>query len=160
MQLAFPASELSGQKPSFLLFKGLRIALAQASEDVAVLQGSGGGSGAIYDKTVASVPKPYVEMGNQLGVLFNKNDAPSGMEISDGAVTFSDGVDVPSTTKGNPSRGLRVEKVYELPGTKLVRVDVSRGRSPINIWGSDIVNPLAIGMLKLPHDRNPPHFFS
>ena len=135
LQLAFPASELSGQTPSFLLFKGLRIPLGTASSELAVLQGAGGGNAAIYDKTVASVPKPYVDMGSQLGVLFNKNDAPSGMEISDGAVTFSDGVDVPSTTKGNPSRGLRVEKVYELPGTKLVRVDVSRGRSPINIWG-------------------------
>ena len=135
LQLAFPASNLGGQTPSFLLFKGLRVPLGPASDDLAVLQGSGGSDAAVYDKTAPLIPPPYVEMGVQLGVLFNKNDAPTGMEISDGAVTFSDGVDVSSTTKGNPSRGLRVERIYELPGTKLVRVDVSRGKSPIDIWG-------------------------
>ena len=108
--------------------------LGPVSSDVAVLQDAGGGNAAIYDKTVASVPKPYVEMGNQLGVLFNKNDAPSGMEISKGAITFSDGVDVKANS-GRTNRSLRVERLYEIPGTKLVRVDVSRGISPIDIWG-------------------------
>ncbi|RPG19380.1 MAG: CvpA family protein [Phycisphaera sp. TMED9] len=135
LQLAFPAGKLEGQTPSFLLFKGLRVPLGPASDDVAVLGSGGNGGGAIYDKNAPFVPAPYVETGTQLGVLFNKNDAPSGMEISDGAVTFADGVDVPSYTQGNPSRSLRVERVYELPGTKVVRVDVSRGKSPIDIWG-------------------------
>jgi hypothetical protein len=74
-------------------------------------------------------------MGSQLGVIFNKNDAPSGMETDSGAITLADGVDIPAFTKGNPNKSLRVERIYELPGTKLVRVDVSRGRSPIDIWG-------------------------
>ncbi len=134
LQLAFPAAKLDGQTPSFLLFKGLRLPLGPVSDDVAVL-GSGESGGVLYDKTAPLVPAPYVETGTQLGVLFNKNDAPTGMEISDGAVTFADGVDVPSYTQGNPSRSLRVERVYELPGTKVVRVDVSRGKSPIDIWG-------------------------
>ena len=135
LQLAFPVSELGGQAPSFLLFKGLRIPLGPVSTDVAVLESSGGSKETTYDKNATFIPAPYVQTGNQLGVLFNKNDAPSGMEISKGAITFSDGVDVPSVTKGNPSRGLRVERLFELPGTKLVRVDVSRGTSPIDIWG-------------------------
>ena len=140
LQLAFPAADLGGQQPASLLFKGLRIPLAAASTDLAALEGSGGGSAADYDKTAPRVPAPYVEMGSQLGVIFNKNDAPSGMETDSGAITLADGVDIPAFTKGNPNKSLRVERIYELPGTKLVRVDVSRGRSPINIWGDVRVN--------------------
>ena len=47
------------------------------------------------------------------------------------------------------SKTLRVTQFYEQPGTKVVKIDVSRGKSPIDIWGDKrdaggVNNPLVL----------------
>lgn len=132
--LSFPSSGLKGQAPSALMFKGLRIPLAAASDDLAVLD-LGDGAKATFDPSARSIPASYVKLDSRLGVILNRNSMASGMQAQKNTITFSPGADVPSRTKGSVNKSLRVDKLYQLPGTKIVKLDVSRGKSPIDIWG-------------------------
>ena len=84
-------------------------------------------------------------------------DSKLGSEEAEGPLEWPIHEDVdhehPESQADRPRNGVLPREPAFLPSPSGIG-------SPINIWGSDIVNPLAIGMLNLPHDRNPPHFFS
>ncbi|MAD78065.1 MAG: hypothetical protein CMJ51_01675 [Planctomycetaceae bacterium] len=132
--LSFPASGLKGQAATALMFKGLRIPLAPASDDLAALD-IGEGTKATFDASATSIPASYVKIDRKLGVILNRNSLASGMEAQKNTITFSPGADVPSRTRGSVNKSLRVDQLYELPGTKIVKLDISRGKSPIDVWG-------------------------
>ena len=153
IMLAFPAQRMIGpdgkaQPPKHLMFKGLRIPLLAASTDITDL-GEGGAPKASYDTAAASVPATFVKIDNRIGVTLNRNSLPAGIEADGNAITEADGDDVPSRTSGTVNRTLRVTELYEQPNTKIVRLDVSRGKSPIDIWGDKrteggVKNPLVV----------------
>ncbi len=133
--LVFDASDLKGQAPKSLMYKGLRIPLKTASTSLADLPLNGsGGARASYDTNAARIPNSYIRVDSTLGVIINKNSLPADMDVQDGAITLADGLDIPSRTSGTVNKSLRVDRLYQLAGTKLVKLDVSRGKSPVNIW--------------------------
>ena len=147
--LAFDAADLRGQAPTSLMFKGLRIPLAQASNDLATLDMGSGGAGIDYDRNATPIPATYVKLDSRIGVILTRNSLPPGIEAEGNTITLADGDDVQSRTTGTISKSLRVDRLYELPGTKIVRLDVSRGKSPVDIWGENraaggIDNPLVL----------------
>lgn len=149
LMLAFDAADLRGQAPTSLMFKGLRIPLAQASNDLATLDMGSGGAGIDYDRNATPIPATYVKLDSRIGVILNRNSLPPGIEAEGNTITLADGDDVQSRTTGTISKSLRVDRLYELPGTKIVRLDVSRGKSPVDIWGENrakggIDNPLVL----------------
>ncbi len=123
------------QTPKSLMYKGLRIPLAGSTEDLASLTSSQGGSQVAYDSNANQIPGTYVRMDATLGVIINKNSLPADMQPQDGAITEADGIDIPAKQSGSVNTSLRVDRLYQLEGTKLVKLDVSRGKSPVNIWG-------------------------
>lgn len=131
--LAFPNADLKGQGPKALMYKGLRIPLSAPSTNLADLP-TGGGARVAYDTSAPTIPGNYLRLDSKLGPILNKNVVPPGVPITEGAITEADGVDLPLKTSGSISPSLRVDKLYQLPGTKIVKLDVSRGRSPVDIW--------------------------
>ena len=133
--LVFDGADLKGQSPRSLFYKGLRLPLATPSTDLADLPMDGsGGARASYDTDAARIPSSYVRVDSTLGVIINKNSLPADMDVQGGAITLADGLDLPAKTSGTVNKSLRVDRLYELPGTKLIKLDVSRGKSPVNIW--------------------------
>ncbi len=135
LMLIFDRSDLDTQNPGSLMYKGLRLPLAAASQDMADLPMGGSGSRVAYDANAPRIPGSYIRADPNLGVIINKNSLPAGMEVQSGAITEADGLDIPSKVSGTVNKSLRVDRLYQLPGTKLVKLDVSRGKSPVDIWG-------------------------
>ena len=147
--LAFPAAQMNGQAPKYLMFKSLRLPLASASTDLADLGDSGGTNTVKFDTSVAAIPNSYIKVDKNIGVTLNRNSLPSGIEADGNSISFADGDNVPSRSMGSVSKTLRVTQFYEQPGTKVVKIDVSRGKSPIDIWGDKrasggVSNPLVL----------------
>ncbi len=88
-----------------------------------------------FDESAAQIPGTYVRMDPTLGVVINKNSLPAGMSVQSSAITEADGLDIPAKQSGSVNTSLRVDRLYQLEGTKLVKLDVSRGKSPVDIWG-------------------------
>lgn len=133
--LVFDGGDLKGQTPKHLMYKGLRIPLSTVTTDLAELpMDGGGGARASYDTDAVRIPSSYIRVDATLGVIINKNSLPADMDVQNGAITLADGLDIPAKISGTVNKSLRVDKLYQLPGTKLVKLDVSRGKSPVNIW--------------------------
>ncbi len=132
--LVFDQAEMAGQQAKSLFYKGLRIPLGTPSTDLAELSLGGGSASVDFDINAPRVPANYLRTDGTLGVIINKNSLPAGMDVQDGAITQADGLDIPAQTSGTVNKSLRVDRLYQLPGTKLVKLDVSRGKSPIDIW--------------------------
>ncbi len=133
--LLFDRTDLGTQNAKSLMYKGLRLPLPTASTDLADLPLRGTGVRVAYDTNAPLIPGSYLRADPNLGVIINKNSLPAGMEVQDGAITEADGLDIPAKVSGTVNKSLRVDRLYQLPGTKLVKLDVSRGKSPIDIWG-------------------------
>jgi hypothetical protein len=133
--LVFDMADLAGQEPKSLMFKGLRLPLATASTNLADLPLGGGTSRVAYDTNAPRIPSNFLRVDPTLGVTINKNSLPAGMDVEAGAITQASGLDIPSKLSGTVNKSLRVDRLYELPGTRLVKLDVSRGQSPVDIWG-------------------------
>lgn len=133
LMLAFPAAAMEGQVPKYVMIKGLRIPLGAASTDLADL-GGGDSARAMFDTSAERIPATYVKIDNRIGVTLNRNSLPAGMEAEGNSITFADGDDVPSRTAGSVNKTLRVTQFYEQTDTKIVQLDVTRGKSPVNIW--------------------------
>ena len=135
-KLLFPAAGLGGQTPKTIMIRGTRFALAKLTEDGGNL---GGGKPKIADLVDASapmVPEPFISLGQELGVEFSKNSKPPEIVIDPETREIVSGFGaVPTTIRGSISRSLRITSLYQPEGTKIVRVNVSRGTSPIDIWG-------------------------
>lgn len=133
--LVFDAADLKGQPAKSLMYKGLRIPLQTATTDLADLPMNGGNNArASYDADAPRIPNSYIRVDATLGVIINKNSLPADMDVQDGAITLADGLDIPSRTSGTVNKSLRVDRLYQLAGTRIVKLDVSRGKSPVNIW--------------------------
>ena len=132
--LAFPAADLNNQAPKYLMYKSLRVPLAEASTDLADL-GESGTTRVAFDAAAKSIPASELKLESRLGVTLNRNNLPSGIEAEKNYISFAYGDDVPSRDSGSVSSSLRVTRFYEQPDTRIVKVNVSRGKSPIDIWG-------------------------
>lgn len=133
--LVFPAASLSGQAPKAILLRGTRFPLQAASDDIAAI-GNPTKAANLVDSSAPMVPQPYISIGTQLGVEFNKNQKPPELILDSetrGVVAGYGSVN--TTAKGIISKSLKVNELYEPEGTKIVRVNLSRGSSPIDIWG-------------------------
>ena len=135
LMLLFDRTDLAGRNAKSLMYKGLRIPLAAATNDLAELPMGGSGTRVAVDTSAPLIPGSYLRADPNLGVIINKNSLPAGMEVQNGAITESDGLDIPSKISGTVNKSLRVDRLYQLPGTKLVKLDVSRGKSPVDVWG-------------------------
>jgi hypothetical protein len=135
LMLVFDRTDLGSQNAKALLYKGLRVPLATASTDLADLPLGGSGARVAFDSNAPLIPGTYLRADPNLGVIINKNSLPAGMEVQNGAITESDGLDIPAKISGTVNKSLRVDRLYQLPGTKLVKLDVSRGKSPVDVWG-------------------------
>ncbi len=134
--IAFPKGDLKGQVPKTLMLKGTRFPLAAVTTDSGSLASETTSGSDLIDSSAPLVPSPYIQLSNDLlGVEFSKNTKPSGITLdSERAVVAGEG-DVPSQPMGIINKSLKVNELYEPDGTKIVRVNVSRGKSPIDIWG-------------------------
>ena len=92
---------------------------------------TGGGAKATYDTAAAVILSNYLRMDSKLGPILN-NAIPPGVGHRR-AITEADGA-TPLQTRGMVNKNLRVERLYELPSTRIVKLDVSRGRSPVDMW--------------------------
>ena len=134
MLLSFPAAKLKGQKPTSLFFKGVRLPLPAATDDFASIRSGDEGPVVEYDRNATSIPNSFLRADRRIGVVLNRNTLASGIKAQKDSITFSPGADIPARSQGSVNKSLRVEFLYELPGTKLVKLDVSRGKSPVDIW--------------------------
>jgi hypothetical protein len=134
--LIFPKAGLGGQIPKAIMIRGTRFALARPMDTPQDLDTGGPDIASLVDPSAPMVPEPYISLGNHLGVEFSKNTKPPGLYIDPETLGVVSGFGtVPTLPHGRISRSLRVNSLYQPPDTQIVRVDVSRGRSPIDIWG-------------------------
>lgn len=135
-KLLFPAADLGGQTPKTILIRGTRFALARLTDQAGDLGGGGPNIEDLIDSSAPMVPEPFISLGQQLGVEFSKNTKPQGIVIDPVTREVVSGFgNVPTTTRGSISQSLRITNLYQPEGTKVVRVNISRGTSPIDIWG-------------------------
>ena len=133
--LVFPASSLSGQSPKAILLRGTRFPLQVASADIAAV-GNPTKAANLVDPSAPMIPQPYISIGTQLGVEFSKNMKPAELILDSdtrGVVAGYGSVD--TTPKGIISKSLKVNELYQPEGTKIVRVNLSRGTSPDRYLG-------------------------
>ncbi|MEE2973095.1 MAG: hypothetical protein VX672_08215, partial [Planctomycetota bacterium] len=135
MILSFPAAQLKGQRPTSLFFKGVRLPLPAPTDDFASIRAGSERATVDYDRNATSIPNSYLKADRRIGVVLNRNTLASGIKAQKDSITFSPGADIPARSQGSVNKSLRVEFLYELPGTKLVKLDVSREKSPVDIWG-------------------------
>ena len=133
MLLAYPSAPLGGQSPKYLMFKGLRLPLAPPSTELADL-GSQTKAEASFDRSAPTIPASYARKSRKLGPVLNKNMLGGDVDTTDNEISFADGIDLPLRTRGQVNKSLRVENLYQLKGTSLIMLDVSRGKSPVDIW--------------------------
>ena len=137
--LAFPAAAMNGQIPKALMLRGTRFPLATPTDDIASIGNTRTKATDLVDSSAPMVPQPYISVGRQLGVEFSKNSKPQELILDQETRAVVAGYgSVPTTARGMISKSLKVNELYEPDGTKIVRVNLSRGTSPINIWDSEI----------------------
>jgi hypothetical protein len=136
--LIFPGKDLAGATPRFIQVKGVRIALPQfeqvdATKLMASLMGQGGASAApTFDPSLRTVGGNDLRISNKLDPLqLSTNDLP-GMRESDGYLTEGRGT-FPRSPGTRVNRSLQVKGILEPEGTRVVRLNISRGKSPVNI---------------------------
>lgn len=139
--LMFPAKDLAGAAPRFIQVKGLRIALPQlepldASRIMAKVMGQGGsGAAPTFDPSLRTIGGNDIRITNKIDPLqLSTNDLP-GMRESDGYLTEGRGT-FPRSPGVRVNRSLQVKGILEPEGTRIIRLNISRGKSPLNIWDS------------------------
>lgn len=144
--LHFPAAPLAGATPEFIQIKGLRFRLPGEPKKLSqaewmIAKATLGGAAADTGGTaVAFDPNaPFIEDGE---ILINNNISPlnlsknmvSGMDVTDDGFLASGRSEFDKSTPFNPGRLLRIKGIVQIPGTRLVKVNVSRGKSTIDIF--------------------------
>ena len=129
--LAFPASGLGGQTPKAIILRGTRFPLV-ISQGPAEVQNEM----TLVDSSAPMVSPPFISIGTQLGVEFSKNMKPAEIILDPETRGVVSGFgEVPTTVRGIISKNLKVNELFEPEGTKIVRINLSRGSSQIDIWG-------------------------
>ncbi|MFZ9692450.1 MAG: hypothetical protein ACO3EP_10445 [Phycisphaerales bacterium] len=139
--LLFPGKDLAGATPRFIQVKGVRIALPQleqvdATKLMASVMGQGGASAApTFDPSLRTVGGNDIRITNKIDPLqISTNDLP-GMRETDSYLTEGRGT-FPRSAGVRVNRSLQVKGILEPEGTRVIRLNISRGKSPVNIWDS------------------------
>jgi len=155
--LIFPASGFGNTPPEFIQVKGVRFRLPTAQTGpegvmtvlaetlAAVVTGggdldsssmptglgaAGGGQGA---PAIPTVTNPLA-LQNQIPNLILSKNQLSGWSVEDNYLA-SGRQEFMKTGGMFPGAALRIKGIYEPPGTRVMQLDVSRGISPIDIYG-------------------------
>lgn len=159
LYLAFPKGPLKGQKPAFLQVKGLRLTVPEAQREPTV-----GSVAAYLDRAVgvqltgsalalqtllreaenaAVLAASHIETNNTITPASGSvNNLPGSLVVNDtrwlisGAGDFQRG----AATTGN--RDLRINGIAEPEGTRIVRVNATKGFSPVDLYNMDRVRAL------------------
>ncbi len=139
--LLFPGKDLAGTTPRFIQVKGVRVALPQleqvdATGMIAKVMGQGGaGAAPTFDPSLRTIGGNDIRATNKIDPLqLSTNDLP-GMRESDGYLTEGRGT-FPRSAGVRVNRSLQVKGILEPEGTRVLRLNISRGKSPVNIWDS------------------------
>ncbi|MFO0873309.1 MAG: CvpA family protein [Phycisphaerales bacterium] len=136
----FPASELAGATPQFIQIKGLRFRLPATLPDLdemaflAKKQSLGGTAIKVaYDPNAPVAQDGEINVDNGIQPLnISKNQVTSMQVVED--MLASGREEFLRDSPFNPGRQLRVKGLLQAEGTKVVKVDVSRGVSSLDIW--------------------------
>ncbi|HMN96943.1 MAG TPA: hypothetical protein PKC43_10640 [Phycisphaerales bacterium] len=138
----FPAAAFGGTQPEFVQVKGVRYALPtvpRPTSDVdwmAAKLGLGGRQLAFkYDPSAPALEDEDVMIDATIAPLTLSKNQISGMEISEDFLASGRAIFPRDSGLGMPSRALRIRGLLEPPGTKVVKLDISRGKSSVDIWG-------------------------
>lgn len=157
--LVFPKSAMRGQKPKYLQIKGLRIPLPPPTVEATIAstaqlldQRVGRGSAEVAQAlrevfqnttTAMGLGGSLIEANATINpATGNINSLPgtlmtdSERRLTSGAGEFRRGAQTIM------NRELRVDSILQPPGTRIIRVDASRGISPIDLYNVDRVRAL------------------
>lgn len=139
--LIFRGNDLEGTNPGFIQVKGLRIPITSIEQlDPSALMAKVMGQGTLvppeFDPALKTVSGSDIAVDNTFGTLsLSKNDL-RGMRETDGFLTEGR-AQFPSKAPRRISKGLKIKGVFEPEGTQVVQLNISRGRSPVDIWDSE-----------------------
>jgi len=137
----FPASEFQGGQPEFIQIKGLRFALPklESVDQGAFIQWIASLSGSMqkleFDPEAPFVDEGEIKVDATIAPLNLSTNQVSGFDMDDNYLAKGRG-EFSRRNEFNPGRALRIKGLLEAPGTKMVKVDVSRktGKA-IDFWG-------------------------
>ncbi|MGA1400608.1 MAG: hypothetical protein ACO38P_09485, partial [Phycisphaerales bacterium] len=103
---------------------------------MASVMGQGGTSAApTFDPSLRTVGGNDIRITNKIDPLqISTNDLP-GMRETDSYLTEGRGT-FPRSAGVRVNRSLQVKGILEPEGTRVLRLNISRGKSPVNIWDS------------------------
>ncbi|MBM4111941.1 MAG: hypothetical protein FJ253_00995 [Phycisphaerae bacterium] len=160
--LAFPRSALNGQVPKYLQVKGLRMPLPTPQREPALStfaayldRYGGGGTGASaaelralfqYVEGVNPLSAAHISTDNTINpAAGNVNSIPGTLAADDRRYLVSGAGDFRRTGPTIGNRDLRLNGILEPGGTRVVRLDASRGASPIDLYDVDRIRALRKG---------------
>lgn len=140
--LIFDQRDLGGAAPRYLQVKGLRVPLAtiepvDVSRLVAKVMGQGDSKPPEFVANLPTVSGSDIRMTNSIAPLqLSTNELPGMREsnayLTEGRATF------PATPGQRINKSLQVKGIFEPDGTRIVRLNISRRKSPIDIWDSKV----------------------
>lgn len=138
--LLFKESELRGYKARFISIKGVRFRLpavneVQPTEVIARVLGSEAMKPPQFDPRLPTLAGNTVRIHRGIDPVQASYNELQGMKetdrwLTEGRATF------PSASRRRISRDLVLQGIFEPEGTRVIRLDVSRNRSQLNIWDS------------------------
>jgi len=138
--LLFRGNDLGGLAPRFVQVKGLRLPIASieqldAGAMMAKVMGQGDLTPPEFDSSLRTVGGSDLKVDNTFGQLqLSTNELP-GMRETDQYLTEGKG-EFPAKPGRRISKGLKVKGIFEPEGTRVVQLNISRGRSPVDVWDS------------------------
>jgi len=139
--LLFRGNDLDGAPPRFLQVKGLRLPLPSiepldAGAMLTKVMGGGDLRPPEFDSSLRTVSGSDLKVDNTFGQLQLSRNELAGMRETDQYLTEGK-ADFPSRSARRVSQGLKIKGIFEPEGTRVVQLNISRGRSPIDIWDSE-----------------------
>lgn len=137
----FPASELQGGTPEYIQIKGTRYRLPKIdrTDQGSFIQWLASLSGSrvqlAFDRDAPFVDDGEIKVDASIAPLNISTNQVTGFELADSYLAKGRS-EFPRQSESSPGRALRVRGLLEAPGTKMVKVDVSRkvGKA-IDFWG-------------------------
>jgi uncharacterized membrane protein required for colicin V production len=139
--LLFKESQLRGYRPRFLSIKGVRFTLpaitpTEPSQVIARILGADAMKPPELDPRLPTLADNSIRLYSGIEpVQISENELTGNMKhlnrmLLEGKDTF------PTAASRRISRELIIQGIFEPEGTRVVRLDASRNRSPLNIWDS------------------------
>lgn len=138
--LLFRGNDLDGATPRFVQVKGLRIPIGTIEQldpgaMLSKVMGGGDLSPPEFDSSLRTVGGSDLKVDNTFGQLQLSTNELAGMRETDQYLTEGKG-DFPARASRRVSKGLKVKGIFEPEGTRVVQLNITRGRSPVDIWDS------------------------